>query len=395
MTNTPDNRGAIGEEQLLKKLSGFTRPRYYLKNLYVPTTGGTTEIDLLMLHETGIYVFESKNYSGWIFGKEQDQNWTQTLPGGSHSTFYNPIKQNYSHVKALDRFIGERSAVSIFSYIVFGNDCTFKDIETDRTSTHRLVLLKDVRSTVQADLEYFDKYYTDEELENLYRILEPLTHADYETKSRHVENIRQKYGSQPSSSGGRSYSGYQSAADKGYYPARDESSRNTSQSTGRMNQSSSDSAQNSGSSFENEIIRKILIVLVLVLILSIARSCVKSSGASRTAVPSKPAVSDVKEDAEDEKRDNDLSNGKVLYCKYSDLPSTITVKNTLFSGQYVTVYHYGDEVLSFYVDSRDTATVSSPRGTFSIVCKTAKGKETYNESGVAVAFGENYTFEIG
>ncbi|NLK22184.1 MAG: NERD domain-containing protein [Epulopiscium sp.] len=26
-----------------------------------------------------MYVFESKNYSGWIFGNEKDKNWTQML----------------------------------------------------------------------------------------------------------------------------------------------------------------------------------------------------------------------------------------------------------------------------------------------------------------------------
>ncbi len=45
-------------------------------------SGGTTEIDLLLIHPKGLFVFESKNYSGWIFGNEVYQNWTQTLPKG-------------------------------------------------------------------------------------------------------------------------------------------------------------------------------------------------------------------------------------------------------------------------------------------------------------------------
>lgn len=35
--------------------------------------GSTIELDIVMIHETGIYVFESKNYSGWIFGSEKKQ----------------------------------------------------------------------------------------------------------------------------------------------------------------------------------------------------------------------------------------------------------------------------------------------------------------------------------
>ena len=58
--------------------------------------GETTEIDVLMLHTSGIYVFESKNYSGWIFGDEKSKTWTQTLPNGrgrraQKERFLNPI----------------------------------------------------------------------------------------------------------------------------------------------------------------------------------------------------------------------------------------------------------------------------------------------------------------
>jgi hypothetical protein len=63
----------------LEKLQGDHK---LLTNIYVPKDDGTTtEIDLLMITKTGIYVFESKNYSGWIFGDEKNKNWTQSLKG--------------------------------------------------------------------------------------------------------------------------------------------------------------------------------------------------------------------------------------------------------------------------------------------------------------------------
>lgn len=51
-------------------------------NLYVPYRGRTSEVDVLFLHETGAYVIESKNYSGWIFGSAEQRQWTQCLSGG-------------------------------------------------------------------------------------------------------------------------------------------------------------------------------------------------------------------------------------------------------------------------------------------------------------------------
>ena len=52
-------------------------------NVLVPRTGATStsEIDVLMLHEKGIYLFESKNYSGWIFGSEAQREWTVAFKG--------------------------------------------------------------------------------------------------------------------------------------------------------------------------------------------------------------------------------------------------------------------------------------------------------------------------
>lgn len=51
--------------------------------IFIARRGGTWyTIDLLMIHEKGIFVFESKNYSGWIFGSADQLNWTQSLQNG-------------------------------------------------------------------------------------------------------------------------------------------------------------------------------------------------------------------------------------------------------------------------------------------------------------------------
>ena len=60
---------------------------------------------MVFLHESGLYVIESKNYSGWIFGNEEQDHWTQCLRGKFHTTqkhsFYNPLLQNETHICAL------------------------------------------------------------------------------------------------------------------------------------------------------------------------------------------------------------------------------------------------------------------------------------------------------
>ena len=110
----------------LEKLSGDNK---ILTNIYLPKKDRTTtEIDLLMLSNTGIYVFESKNYSGWIFGDEKSKNWTQTLKGGKKNKFLNPIWQNKGHIKALQKILADVDDNYFFSYIVFSERCEFKKV---------------------------------------------------------------------------------------------------------------------------------------------------------------------------------------------------------------------------------------------------------------------------
>lgn len=63
-----ENAGQFGEYSTEFALTNHNLKGHFavLKNVYVPMKGKTTEIDLLMIHEKGIFVFESKNYSGWI-----------------------------------------------------------------------------------------------------------------------------------------------------------------------------------------------------------------------------------------------------------------------------------------------------------------------------------------
>lgn len=81
-----------------------------------------------MLHRTGIYVLESKNYSGWIFENEKDASWTQTLPNKDKNHFYNPVKQNKTYIMWLNEMLGNDVSTSI---IVFSERCTLKSITLD------------------------------------------------------------------------------------------------------------------------------------------------------------------------------------------------------------------------------------------------------------------------
>ena len=161
-----------------------------LKNIYVPTQGKTTEIDLLMIHEKGIFVFESKNYSGWIFGSADQLNWTQSLQNGDKNKFYNPIRQNRTHIKALAAFL-EKPVSEFVSYIVFSERCTLKKVPAD-TSDVIIVRRPDMLKKLKATLKTTPTKYTFNDSQDIAKKLQPLTNKDDAEKQQHIINIQNK-----------------------------------------------------------------------------------------------------------------------------------------------------------------------------------------------------------
>ncbi|MCD7725174.1 MAG: NERD domain-containing protein [Clostridiales bacterium] len=189
------DKGTKGEFltwKYLQKLFGYKR---YLFNCYLPKDNGeTTEIDVILLHESGIHVFESKNYSGWIFGTETQRYWTQTLPKGRGKSqkehFFNPIIQNKVHLKWLSKYLGIEID-QLYSYIVFSDRCTLKDI-TLTSGQHHVINRCNILPTVSSNAKVSGIKLTQEEIDDLYYKLQPLTQVDESQKSAHIENIQSK-----------------------------------------------------------------------------------------------------------------------------------------------------------------------------------------------------------
>lgn len=123
---SPAGKGALGEAVVnLSARLLLDRTQYHLiKNVTLPTEDGTTQIDHIIVSRFGVFVIETKNYEGWIFGTPQQRMWTQKFPRTSHR-FQNPLHQNYKHVRTLVDLLQLDSAV-VHSLIVFVGGSTFK-----------------------------------------------------------------------------------------------------------------------------------------------------------------------------------------------------------------------------------------------------------------------------
>ena len=161
-------------------------------NILVPRRGKATsesEIDVLVLHERGIYVIESKNYIGWIFGNKNQRQWTMCLRHGRKEHFYNPIKQNQTHVRALAE--GLRLPESAFrSFIVFSDKCELKNVPL-YGEFYRVCQRRHLVHDMKCDLERRQVVFNEDEFAALKVKLDELKAASSdEALAKHTEEAR-------------------------------------------------------------------------------------------------------------------------------------------------------------------------------------------------------------
>ncbi|KAA0915307.1 nuclease-related domain-containing protein [Psychrobacter sp. ANT_WB68] len=96
-----------------------------LNNITLPlANGGSTQIDHIIVSVYGIFVIETKNYKGWIFGNEKQRQWTQVIMGRKYK-FQNPLHQNYLHIKTLADLL-ELELSYFHPMIAFIGECELK-----------------------------------------------------------------------------------------------------------------------------------------------------------------------------------------------------------------------------------------------------------------------------
>ena len=186
-------RGSYGEwlteYKIEKNITGYYQ---MFKNIYVPyltkdKEERTTEIDIIIIHETGLYIIESKNYSGWIFGSENQKMWTQCLPDRTRKQFYNPIRQNRTHIDILSKHI-KINKERMKSFIVFSERCELKKVPKS-TETFTIVKRENFTKAITNEISKKEITFTKKQVDFISSKIAKLTNASNETKEQHIKNI--------------------------------------------------------------------------------------------------------------------------------------------------------------------------------------------------------------
>lgn len=176
---SPKYKGKCGEEivkNILGTINGYNR---IINNIMLNDNGKSRQIDHIAITRQGVFILETKNYGGVIYGKESSSEWKQYLKQKCF-TFKNPIHQNYGHKEVVRKLL-EGLTDKVYPIVVFTRRCNLK---------------VDVKSTVLYDnqvtnfIENREKILTTDEIDEIYKTLMENRIKNKETIRNHNYNVK-------------------------------------------------------------------------------------------------------------------------------------------------------------------------------------------------------------
>ncbi len=178
-------KGKIGEGNVASTLSYLSDDGYIILNDLMFKNGTyTTQIDHIVISIHGIFIIETKNHTGWIFGNANKEYWTQNIWGKKYS-LYNPILQNKQHIKFILRKFDVLRAKDRYIYpiVVF-------------SGASKLQLYGNCQGVLALDElifyihSYSYKVLTLDECQYIANIFQTENITDYSEREVHVNHVR-------------------------------------------------------------------------------------------------------------------------------------------------------------------------------------------------------------
>lgn len=208
--NLPSTKGKIGEWRVKNTLIKLakTYDGYQFHDVMLGTGEESAQIDNILITQKSAYVIETKNYRGRIYGRENDQNWYQTIKyvnekknrrGGTYkkthiekNAFYNPVLQNRTHVNKMSRAFPILQHLTVYNIVVFLNraDLTNVEINSRAISVTHLNKLPRLIHEIESKKS---PLINQEGLFNFSKEIEMKNTKSKENIQEHVDRIKRKY----------------------------------------------------------------------------------------------------------------------------------------------------------------------------------------------------------
>jgi len=178
--------GNLGEYETSLKLEEYNSNAKLLFDLYIPKENGkTAQIDSIMINNYGIYIIESKNISGTIYGSEDDKYWTIVYTNGQKNKgYYNPVLQNKVHTNAVIKLFPNINPNLYEQYVVLSERCKIGKMNISNKYIHVVKRENLVESLLSRQDELQPKL-SDNEVNMIYNELLRYTKASKKIREEH------------------------------------------------------------------------------------------------------------------------------------------------------------------------------------------------------------------
>lgn len=178
-------RGYAAENRVAKKLATLPPEEYItLNDLMLPTAYGTTQIDHVVLSTHGVYVIETKNYSGTITGNEKSEQWEQNIYGYRYKTG-NALRQNKVHIDTVIHHACLRSNVPVYNIVVFSRHAGVNTYHEHG----EVIYINELLPTIQR-LRSSESIFTKEQIDIKANLLLQQNITDPEQRKTHNQAVR-------------------------------------------------------------------------------------------------------------------------------------------------------------------------------------------------------------
>lgn len=191
--------GDSGEEHIGDILSQLSEEEYQtLNDVVLKTTHGTTQIDHIVVSRYGVFVIETKNYRGQIYGDDDRYEWKQIIKTDvnysrnlwktytyiTKNEMYNPVSQCIGHMNQVHRCLSLISPhIKIIPIVVFSDEADLAKVTSSIDVINSCQLLDTIRS-------YKTPCCTDSEIIQIYDLLVKLNVRDEIDSKQHTKNVQ-------------------------------------------------------------------------------------------------------------------------------------------------------------------------------------------------------------
>lgn len=128
-----------------------------ITNMYIKDNRKTNYIEHILINKNGIFVIETKNLLGTIYGEEISKKWTQQT-NKEKIEFENPIFKNYADKYLIEKVVENRTTVT--PIVAFTMKCKLKVKVTGQA----VLYVSNLQKFIQSQKEKL----TDEQIEEYY-----------------------------------------------------------------------------------------------------------------------------------------------------------------------------------------------------------------------------------